>query len=778
MHFFALEADEALTKTIRKDSTDPYPHSLNFTSHRFSASTLQVFCSKIEYHASLGHCLIKGNLQRELLNEPRRGATDPQEPTHWVCLDFDGFNTTSLEATLLELGCDADHVVQYSASSGFKPGVRAHVFFFLSSPVAPPLLKLWLKHLNLNSPALREQVTLNRAGTTLRWPLDISACQNDKLLYIAPPVLVGVKPAHKGPRIEFVKSKQRTLKLDLDALRVEALRAQETALLNELRKAAGLPARKKEKYQEVGNVEVLKNPGTATVTGERQSRGFVYLNLNGGDSWGYYYPEDNPTVLYNFKGEPNYLLKELCPDYKPLVAQLKNDIQPGEVHYLAMLNKRDDRYYVGTYDEVTDTLDIRPTSTLEKVKHFLKQHGQYVPDFIPEWELVHDFSGSFSVDFEHKRINRYRMSPYMRMAKKATKPPTFIHNLVRHVLGYNDEVIEHFYNWLAVICQRRIKTMTAWVLSGTEGTGKGLLFHRVLTPILGADYCRLVQLTAFEKEFNAFVESSLLVMINESEVSAVERDRTKVMASIKELITDPAVTVRRMYVDHYRAENVTNFLIASNKHDAIEVAPNDRRFNVAPRQEDKFDFPKEKIEAAVEAELQAFTNYIMFRPADESLAQQVLFTAEREKLQDLTVAGPEQVATALKKGDIDFFWANRPDREDPVTLELKTNLEVPTYAEVLDFMFENRNQVTNLHRNWAAVLFYYLTGLTFPTSYKFTKFVGHKGLEIKAVGWGDKVVRGIYGIKWHCDNATYNEWEQSKKVVQLKEPTKGRRKAG
>jgi hypothetical protein len=38
----------------------------------------------------------------------------------------------------------------------------------------------------------------------------------------------------------------------------------------------------------------------------KMERGFVYFNLNGGDSWAYYHPIDNPTFIRNFKGEPMY----------------------------------------------------------------------------------------------------------------------------------------------------------------------------------------------------------------------------------------------------------------------------------------------------------------------------------------------------------------------------------------------------------------------------------------------------------------------------------------
>jgi len=51
------------------------------------------------------------------------------------------------------------------------------------------------------------------------------------------------------------------------------------------------------------------------ITEMKVERGFVYFNLNGGDSWAYYHPENNPDYILNFKGEPAYLTKELLPDY-------------------------------------------------------------------------------------------------------------------------------------------------------------------------------------------------------------------------------------------------------------------------------------------------------------------------------------------------------------------------------------------------------------------------------------------------------------------------------
>jgi hypothetical protein len=55
------------------------------------------------------------------------------------------------------------------------------------------------------------------------------------------------------------------------------------------------------------------NPEPATVTGVRRARGFVYLNLNGGDSWGYYFPESNAEIVRSFKGDPPVRLSDIAP---------------------------------------------------------------------------------------------------------------------------------------------------------------------------------------------------------------------------------------------------------------------------------------------------------------------------------------------------------------------------------------------------------------------------------------------------------------------------------
>jgi len=206
--------------------------------------------------------------------------------------------------------------------------LRAHVFFMLDKPATAPLLKQWLIQINHETPLLRSAMTLTKTGNAISWPLDISACQNDKLIFIAPPVLKKIRdPFRNRPRYELVKKANPTLVLP-DDLNTSATNSERTEQRKrELRIKAKLPihhgnTRPTKTYQDV---EVLNRPDRAIITVDRIGEHFTYLNLNDGDSAAYYPPTDNPEIIYNFKGEPNCVTRELDPDYwKQVSGDLKH----------------------------------------------------------------------------------------------------------------------------------------------------------------------------------------------------------------------------------------------------------------------------------------------------------------------------------------------------------------------------------------------------------------------------------------------------------------------
>src|SRR5687767_12363293 len=192
-----LEAEVPSTKTFKVEGgvlqKIGHPRVIDYLSHWEEADDIAQFHDHVVTHAAQGHCLLKGNTTRELRWESRRGSTDPNESTQWVCFDIDGFKDFEEPAPFMDmLGLgDVDRVEQYSASSGIVDGrgLSAHVFCLLERPMAAPLLKQHLMHLNLSTPRLRASLGMTRTNNALRWTLDVSTCQSDKLIYIAPPIL-------------------------------------------------------------------------------------------------------------------------------------------------------------------------------------------------------------------------------------------------------------------------------------------------------------------------------------------------------------------------------------------------------------------------------------------------------------------------------------------------------------------------------------------------------------------------------------------------------------
>lgn len=218
LHFLGSSDGTPLTKKfeLKPDSTiekTPYPFVKNFDSYTENLRSLSEVADSIAQHAKMNHCLLKGKLTKELNNQSRAGSTDPNTPTDWVCFDLDGVKGfRTIPAFLKALGLSGEpYIRQYSASAGITSDpaddvLNAHIFMQLDKPERPAKIKQWLMAKNLTVPELREQLTLTASKVALRWPLDITVCQNDKLIFIAPPILEGgLTDPYRGKRIKLCR---------------------------------------------------------------------------------------------------------------------------------------------------------------------------------------------------------------------------------------------------------------------------------------------------------------------------------------------------------------------------------------------------------------------------------------------------------------------------------------------------------------------------------------------------------------------------------------------
>lgn len=774
MLVYQLQADEPLAKRYSLSSGElqksSYPMVRLFSSHGREVTTISEFHELLVATVEKPElCLLKGKLNKTLVSESRAGSTNPQTETQWLCLDLDNVplqDEDEIEDLLLSMGLGGvSYVLQYGSGHKIDKDFSVHLFFLLDQPVRPAQLKLWLMDRNLNVPLLAESLKLTKSDCALSWPVDISLAQNDKLIYTAPPICKGFKDPVKE-RVKFFLRQKDTAAItsQINKVRRNAVEAEKDRKIAELRKQKGLP-RKKFTIQEHGSLQVLSNPDRGVVTGAKNDRGFTYININGGDSWGYYFPQENPEVVFNFKGEPNYLLKALDPDfykeYKKALLQAGNE-NSNQVPF-AFLDRRTDKYFRGIYYPHTEQLEIYSTDSLRKLKDFAKQNQFVLGDYIPEWDYEFRFDIDTVFDHEKRFVNRYRQTPFVRRSIEGLPIPSDIPPTIKRVLlsvvGGDEECLLHFINWLACIIQYRCRTQTAWVFTGREGTGKGVLFNYILSPLFGPEYCRTTRLSTLEEDFNPFMEDCILLMIDESKTSQI-KNYEKVMALLKNVIVEPHIQIRRMRTDAYMARNYMNLIVASNHPDAIHVSPTDRRFNVGVYQPNKLNLRDQDIENIAD-ELWDFAVILRSVEADQRMARTPLENDSRRKLMYLSETSVSVAAGAIMLGNLEFFIDCLPsaDYATPSGADVVAAMTLDRFTAVLREAEECANQgiPMRLTREQCRVLMEYAIGEMPKTANKFTNFMKHYGIFFSRKRKDGKIVQCI-DVNWNPATVTVEDY--------------------
>ena len=755
-----LSANQALTKTFFPDgSKSSYPLVKCFTSYDEEINDIAEFYKAIKAHALKGNCLIKGRLARPLVNEERRGATRTDDLTEWVCLDFDRYECPDIDAALVAMGLgNTSYILQYSASHGTagNEGTQScHVFMLLDAPLPAPHLKAWLMALNLDY--LRDDIRLSRSKTVLSWPLDITTCQNDKLLYISPPVFKAPLKDPLRSRTQLIGRKQPCLPTALIGERhINVLKQEERKVLNLLRASEGL-SKRTAKTSWVGSVEVENKPDECTVTGIKEQGEFIRLNLNGGDSWAYWHPKENFELIHDFKSDTVYRAKELVPGYYQSCTEARQALnatptEDGDL-ILAFRDLKSAEYFNGLWNPEKQQLLLYRARNETQLEHWMRSHGRALGDFIPIWEICYEPREDWTIDEENHRINLFRQTRYMRMEPNASITPTQFSNIlyvIQHMLGEEGDdttLSEAFLNWFAVIFQRKDKPITAWVLHGVQGTGKGYFYKNVLKPLLGEDAVMEIGVGNIEDSFNGWLEGKLFINVNEVDVDDF-REKGRVEAKLKTLITDSTFPIRRMRQTATNEPNWASFMFCSNKRRPVFIPADDRRYNVANYQKGKLVPPKEDV---VSAELEAFAQWLLAHKADVQAASSITHTEARESIQKLGVTSVQETCNAILQGDFDKLWLAMPDEQ--LLNESNINNYNTELAQAYILLMKRvardavEGGVRTLSRDEMGLMLQYNVGGIKTEPNRLTSLLRHNGIETKQLRHNGTKTYGIQ-VQW------------------------------
>ena len=748
-----LQARMRLQKRFDEHGKHSYPQAYEFSSHTIPVNNLKAFHFVVEQQAAIGNCLLKGHVTRTLDNESRAGSTNRDEVTQWLCLDADGLkNIHNVTEFLKKLGLSGfSYVLQWSSSAFLSldgktnTDFNAHVFLFLDKPVSPHQLKLWLKQQNFK--AFKDDLRLTASDMSLRFGLDITTCQNDKLLFIAPPdVHAPYKDTISTPtaRITYHEEEQHTVPselFNLGALNPEEIQKQERNIINDLRMAKGLQKKRATSFNLKGtNIEYLANPSKAKITDTKEDRGFTYFNLNGGDSWAYYHPTDNYEYIYNFKGEPTYKTEELLPEYYTFRHKEEGLERADGRRAFGFRGLQDGAIYNGFYDENKDEVELfiarRPADAIL----FLAEYGVDV-ESLPTYRLMHDpHHEGARIDTQKKQINLFTHSVLEREATPNTQPTPITDKVIEHVLGTDN--VKHFINWLAFIIQYKRASGTGWVFHGAQGTGKGILFHRILKPLMGHHNAMQLRTANFEDSYNGFLEKASLINVDEVDIPESRRDK-QIMADLKNYMTEPTVSIRKMFSNVYEVPNRTNWIFSSNKRNPVIVEMTDRRFNIADYQPYTLQITDAEVEA-ITTELAAFMHHLLIYPVNERQAQTADVTKAKRDMQSLSETSVDEIANALIHGRAHTLYSYCEDESE--VLDLDHRLVIQRYNQLVrEVVCEGRDRFT---RSDLKIIFESTVGRVPNTPAKFTKYLKHHGLDIGVNRISNKTERGSLVVEW------------------------------
>jgi len=233
-----------------------------------------------------------------------------------------------------------------------------------------------------------------------------------------------------------------------------------------------------------------------------------------------------------------------------------------------------------------------------------------------------------------------------------TQMPPIAERVLRSIC-VDQPTYDHFLNWLAYVYQTRKKSGTAWLFSGIEGTGKGILASRILQPIFGERY--VVQITGenLDDQFNAAWEECIFLFIDEFNLHAGDTLQ-KAYNKLKNVITEDRVAIRGMRRDIATTRSYINLIMATNAGTALPLSPTDRRFNIAPAQDKRLEITPLEI-SQLEAELPELCEFLGSIQTDQVLAATVLDNSARRNLINRSFTSVDLFFAALKSGDIEYF---------------------------------------------------------------------------------------------------------------------------
>lgn len=800
----AIPLTKTITYSVRDDhyTTTPYPLIQKVTSHVQTAKTIHDFARSLEEQGAKGRCLLKGSLDQPLVKQSRAGHSI-EAPHDWIVFDFDKVDCApTFDGALQAIGkylprtlADTDCVIQLSASCARPDATHlsAHVFVLLDQPVETQVLTDWFTSLNFVQP-LEAELALTDSAMALRFPLDRTVSSPAKLIYIAPPRCIGFEPRSKDMVRVYQGKKRRYTIPSFAPISHDAL----SAKINTLRTAANLTERSFKTRNHAGREFLLDAEACVIHDIKASGDGYIRFNMNGGDSLAYFVNLREPGVIGNFKGEPYLVTQQAAPAlYKALTKAGKSlpaTLPPANIEPLAFYaTNRQSMVYIGTYNRETDQLRVDPSNVGAAVS-WMGSFGIPIPQAFPHYDIVYDMHSPIRFEDGYPIINLYEQTEYLKQfadLERSTaceaasldvlksKCPV-LWRVMFSALGSSIEASLYFINWLATVFQRRTRTMSAWVLCGVQGTGKGMIVNHILRPLFGEAAVTQQLYSQVNTNFNQYLEGKLFVVIDEAELST-SADWASLRSKIYDWITEPFVSINAKGQAERDVPNHTNILLLTNGTRPVQIEQGDRRFNVGERQEERLlPTPNEVAALVDQRELKDLAEMLGSWIVNDAMLIQPYGGEAKAIIYESTHSLLDRIARAIHQGETTFFVDNRPDATQLRSDFAGRVLPVKEYDELLQAMAGRTLNVLTPTDLYVLFRMVAIHEKTFPETKAAQKQIFQRyGLgSAEGTPWSKRLGKSVRGF------VMAKEWDTSHELRELTKvksddnvlPISGRRK--
>lgn len=794
-----------LGKTYSDEGVIRPQHAKSLTSTEYNIEPnqegLETLEELVRQHTNAGDAFFTGRFMEPLTNESRAGKSDIRFKPQVLVLDIDGLpydevikapvtNETVTQAVEYVRECLPEELANVScvahASSSFgiaTSKINLHLFFILDKPFTSERMKLWLTQCNFDNETLSDNISLNPSALSLHYPLDRCTGEHTRLIYIAAPKFQSVIHGDPFPdpqdRVCLIPGDTPVASIHEALAQVSAAKIDDVsvAFIHSLRKEQGLRGKTpKTQTTEVRRGEfreILTNPDKVTIEIAYERPPFVYANLNGGDSNAYYWPKEHPKFIYNFKDEPIVEMAKVAPDFYREQLQLAHMGEVAEKTTIPMVvrDRHSDSYIAILYDGEDESLIEANRIQRGAIDDFILQYGGVEPEIIETWTVHFDPKTNVQLDLRNQILNSFLPTEYMtrealppivaspgdsdKVLKKQC-PNIFV--LIKHAIGGTPREMKHFLNWLSFVFNEREKSSVAWIFHGVEGTGKGMLFHEVLTPLFG-QYASSKKMSDLEDTFNGWREQSLLVVFDEFRM-ADAKDGSKTYDRLKNMISEPFGTVRAVFSNQRNVPLHDNFLFFSNSQDAMKLAATDRRFCVATPQHVPLNVvcDTRKLLNGVKNEMDDFGEYIKAFAYCPDTARMIIDTPAKATMRRASQTWIDDFVQAMREGNFEWFVDHVAETvpSDPGAAFLHQRASL-ALARVASDAHTSGLYTTLIGVSELLHTYQYLSNDTRMTMIAFSKMLSRHGIESTRMRVDGQRMRCVY-IDWEFGDTDLSEF--------------------